>query len=165
MCPDGHLERLGVRIDEFVVTVIRERLRRPDVADLLTASESEDVRRAAAEIRRLRARLAMIEADYDADMIDGRRFKVATEKVTAELTAAEAAQARVAAGGPSALGPLLAADPVAAFDAAPLGIQQAVIRFFMVVRVMKAPPRVHFSSASVEIRDARSGELWSGENP
>jgi hypothetical protein len=37
------------------------------------------------------------------------------------------------------LAPILAADPVAAFDAAPLGIRQAVIRFFVVVRLMPVP--------------------------
>ena len=48
-------------------------------------------------VRRLRARLARIEADYDEDLIDGRQYRVATEKVRAEM---ETAQARLAASAP-----------------------------------------------------------------
>ena len=33
-------------------------------------------------VRGLRGRVALVEADYDAGLIDGRRYKVATEKVS-----------------------------------------------------------------------------------
>jgi site-specific DNA recombinase len=137
-CAAGHFTRSAVPIDEFIVRVLRARLARPDLADLLVAPETDDARQVAAEITSLRTRLARTEADYDADLIDARRYKVKTGKLRAELATAEGAQARLLAG--SGLAPLLTSpDPVAAFDAAPLGTKRAVLEFFMTVRLLPAP--------------------------
>jgi site-specific DNA recombinase len=84
----GHLTRMGASIDTFVRAVIRGRLARPDVADLLAVPDTDGAKLLSVQIAGLRARLGKIEADYDADLIDGRRFAVATEKVQAELTRA-----------------------------------------------------------------------------
>src|SRR5664280_87875 len=120
-CPaGGHITRMGASIDTFVRGVIRARLARPDVADLLAVPDSDAAKALTVQIKGLRARLATIEADYDADLIDGRRYAAATEKVQAELTRAETTRARTA-GGEGLASVLTAADPVAAFDSAPLG--------------------------------------------
>lgn len=125
-CPGGHITRLGESIDTYVTAVIRARLGLPDLAGLLAAPDTDEAKRLAGHIARLRARLGQVEADYDAGLIDGRRYAVATEKVRAELTAAETARAR-SVGGVGLGSVLTAPDPVAAFDRAPLGTQRAVL--------------------------------------
>lgn len=152
-CPAAHVLRSIAPVDRFVLAVLRERLARPDLADVLTAPEDGKARELTAEITRLRARLKKIEADYDAGLIDGRRYKIATEKVTSQLDAARNAQARQAAGSGVA-GTVLAPDPVAAFGAAPLGIKRAVLAFFLTVRLHPAPRGCHFSEDSCEILPA-----------
>lgn len=89
-------------------------------------------------MRRLRARLAAIESDYDAGDIDGRRFKIATEKVQSELDSAVREQARHATGS-GAASLLLSGDPVAAFDASPLMIRRTVVDALCEVRIGRAP--------------------------
>jgi hypothetical protein len=80
---------------------------------------------------------------------------VKTEKITAQLEAARRTQARLSAG--SAVAPTLTApDPVAAFDAAPLGTKRAVLGFFMMVKLAPAPRGRHFDPATAQIE-------WRGE--
>jgi site-specific DNA recombinase len=146
----GHVVRSAASVDAFVLAVLRERLGRPDLAGLLAPPESAESRKAAEEIKALRARLRKTGADYDADLIDGHRYKVKTEKITAQLEAARRTQARLSAG--SAVAPTLTApDPVAAFDAAPLGTKRAVLGFFMTVKLAPAPRGRHFDPDTVEI--------------
>ena len=137
-CPDAHVLRSRRSIDDFVVKLVRARLARPDLADLLPQVDNEEVKRLAGEIGRLEGRIRRIEADYDAELIDGRRYKGATEKASAELAAARAARARLTAPG-AASGVLAADDPVAAFDAAPLMIRRSVIEALVTVRLGPAP--------------------------
>jgi hypothetical protein len=125
-CPNGCLTRSQQHIDKLVIKAIRERLSRSDLADLITPKESNRAKAASEEVKRLNKRLTRIEADYDAGDIDGRRFKVSTEKVKAELTEARLAQTRLSTRS-SAASTLSAADPVAAFDAAPLMIRRSVV--------------------------------------
>jgi DNA invertase Pin-like site-specific DNA recombinase len=130
-CP-SHLTRIAASIDEFVLMVLRERLARPDLADVLRAPDGEKAQALASEIGDLRARLVVVEADYDAGLITGLRFRAATDKIQSRLVRAEAAQLRMMTTSGVA-GLLTAPDPVAAFNAAPLGIQRAVLAFFMTV--------------------------------
>jgi DNA invertase Pin-like site-specific DNA recombinase len=146
----GHIVRSGASIDRYVLEILRERLGRPDLAALLTEPGNEQAAKATAEIKRLRGRLGRIEADYDAELIDGRRYKISTEKTRALLGAAEAAQARLMAGSEVA-GTLRAPDPVAAFDASVLGIQRQVLAFFMTVKLAPAPRGHHFDTDTVII--------------
>ncbi len=133
----GHITRLAASIDAFVTTVIRARLARPDVADLLAVPNTEESKRLAVEITALRKRLAGVESDYDTGLIDGRRYAVAIGKVRAQLDTTETARARVAGG--DALSVVLAApDPAAAFDAAPLGTRRGVVDALVVVKLLPA---------------------------
>lgn len=134
----GHVVRSGPQVDALVLALVRARLARPDLADLLGAvPDDEHVRQVNEDVKRLRGRLVSIEADYDGGLIDGRRYAVATEKVRAELTAAEWARARASGAGLGAV--LSSGDPVAAFDAAPLGVRRSVIDALAVVRLLPAP--------------------------
>jgi site-specific DNA recombinase len=138
-CPQGgHLTRSAIAIDDYVLRVLRERLGRPDLSGLLAAPDGEESRALTAEISSLRARIFRTETDYDSDLIDGHRYKVKMEKLRAQLGAALTARARLAAN--SGVGKLLVTgDPVAAFDAAPLGIKRAVLELFLTVRLLPAP--------------------------
>jgi DNA invertase Pin-like site-specific DNA recombinase len=154
----GHIVRSGASIDRYVLEILRERLARPDLADLLTEPGNEQAAQATADIKRLRGRLKRIEADYDAELIDGARYKIATDKARTLLAAAEAAQARLMAGSEVA-GTLRAPDPVAAFNASALGIQRAVLAFFMTVKLAPAPRGRHFDEDTVIICPGRQTGL------
>lgn len=118
-CPQGgHLTRSAAPIDAFVMDVLRGRLAKPDLAGLLATPGKGEGARIAAEIRRLNGQILKTEADYDADLIDGRRYKVKTSKLRGQLAAAQAAQARLLAGS-GAAATLTAPDPVAAYNGAP----------------------------------------------
>lgn len=150
-CRHAHVNRTRPAIDEYVVAAVRERLGRPDLASLLPAEESDEAKQLGAKVRQLRARRDRIADDYDQGVIDGHRYKVATQKVAAELTAAERAHARVSAAS-GAAGTLYAADPVAAFDAAPLMIRRNVIDALCAVTLYPAPRgRKTFDPGTVDI--------------
>ncbi|MEU4237931.1 recombinase family protein [Actinoplanes sp. NPDC026619] len=133
-CKEAHVNRSRPQVDEFVIKLVRARLARPDLGDLLPKVDNEEVARLNGEIQRLEGRLRQTEEDYDAELIDGRRYKVKTEKINAELAASRSARARLTAPG-AAAEVLAADDPVAAFDGAPLMIRRAVIEALCVVRL------------------------------
>lgn len=150
-CPaGGHITRMGESIDVFVRGVVRARLARPDVADLLAVPDTAAAKALSVRITCLRARLGKIEADYDADLIDGRRYSVATEKVQAELKSAETTRAQLVGG--EGLGSVLTApDPVAAFDSAPLGVQRAALAALAAVTLLPSLRGHKFNPESVRI--------------
>ena len=137
-------------IDDFVIEVICARLARPDAGDLLTPKDSPKPRKSPRSGWPT-YRLAHIEEDYDAGNIDGHRYKVATEKVQAQLTEAQRRQARLSAGR-AAASTLLAANPVLAFETAPLMIRRNVIDALCLVSLEPAPRgRRTFDPESVKI--------------
>lgn len=150
-CSDAHVNRSRGPVEGYVLAVVRERLSRPDLADLVAPDESDEARELTKDATRLRSRLAQVGDDYDADLIDGQRFKIKTEKIRAELSAAESALARVTTGA-GAASILLAPDPVAEFDAAPLMIRRSVLDALCVVRLTSAPRGFRtFDPSTVEI--------------
>ncbi|WP_430297995.1 recombinase family protein [Sinomonas sp. B1-1] len=145
----GHMTRAQGHIDAYVLAAVRARLARPDVADLVTAPAPEDLE-AAERARKARLSIAATEADYDADRIDGHRYKVKTDRLKAELAAAEAAMQRLANPASSVL---LSNDPVAAFDSSPLMIRRTVVDTLCEVLIHPAPRGSRtFDPASVELR-------------
>lgn len=147
-CPDAHVNRSRTPVDRFVVSAVLARLARPDLADLLPQVDSEEVARLNDEVRRLEGRVQKIEQDYDAELIDGRRYKVATEKAAAELSAARAARTRLTAPG-AAAEVLAADDPVAAFGAASLMVRRTTLEAMCVVRL------------AAGVRGRRTFDPWS----
>lgn len=133
--PGAHVNRSQAPVDDYVRKVIAGRLRLPDIADLLAPAETS-MAPMLDEAARLRDRLATIDADYDAALIDGQRYATATAKVRAELTTVERRIAATNTG--SALGTVLSApDPGKAFLDATLMQQRAVIDALAVVRLHK----------------------------
>ena len=137
-CPNGCLTRTRPPIDDVVLRVLRARLASPDLTGLIAPQESTEVKALTNARSALRARLAQIENDYDAGLIDGRRFAEASDKVSRDLKAGDAKLARLTDNS-SAAATLLDPDPVDAFDRSPLMIQRAVIDALCTVAVAPAP--------------------------
>ncbi len=133
VCPNHCVAKAPRQTEQIVEGAVRAVL--AQVGSLALSGRSEDPA-LDARVSELRGRLASIESDYDAGLINGRRFAVATEKVQAEL--AEAERRRRGKTGQAATAAVLsAADPVAAFDASSLAIRRGVIETLMTIRLMK----------------------------
>lgn len=137
-CPHGCVNRTGAPIDDAVTRLVRARLGRSDISRLVNEPSGPEVGDVMREIRILRGKLDKVRDEYMNDLIEARDYKEKKERIQASLDQAEARQARLLAGSEVA-GVLLAADAVKAFDDAPLGVRQSVIRFFMQVTLLPAP--------------------------
>lgn len=151
-CRDGCFRRNGDHVDGYVLAVIRGRLALPDLQQLLVRPTDEaELATLTAERDQLQNRLATVESDYDEGHIDGRRYREAREKVLARLSAVQQRQGRLIASDASS-SVLAAPDPVAAFDAAPLAIQQRMIGMLAEVTLHPSPRgRKAFDPATVTI--------------
>lgn len=151
-CRNGHHSRSGSQVDGFVEAVIVRRLQQPDVAQLLADAGKSD--RAAAlleEAKTLTTRLRNVEADYDDDVIDGRRYAAKRDKITAALAAVERERAALLVGtGPAAV--LAAPSPADAYQAASLMVRRQVIDALVDVVLHPQPPHSKtFDPATVQI--------------
>lgn len=122
----GHVMRSRAQIDAYVIETVRSRLARPDLRNLLPSRDEPRMRAIAAEIEQHRGRITRAQADYDEEIIEGRDMKRIRDKAEAAISALEAERVKLTAGT-SASPVLEAEDPVAAFDAADLATQRAVI--------------------------------------
>lgn len=130
----AHLTVSQELADAVVAGAVRGRLARPDVADLLTVRQGDNSAPLREERETLRLRLRAFEGDYAAGLITGKQLADATARVGASVRAIDERLSRLVGGGP--LETLAnAPDPVAAFDAAPLDVQRAVVDALMVVTV------------------------------
>jgi site-specific DNA recombinase len=154
-CPNSCITRSRAHIDAYVLLVIRKRLAKPDLAGLIEPYDTARARALEAQARALTNRLKRVEADYDADLIDGRRYQLKTAKINADLAEVHRAQAQLSRdrGAASVFG---AADPVTAFDNAPLMIRRKVIDALCTIQLRPAPRgRKTFDPDSVEITPKR----------
>lgn len=145
--------RSGKRIDDYVLAIVRGRLAFPDLRGLLTKPVDESrMAELSAERKDLRHRIVATQADYDNDLIDGLRYKAKIAKIEARLAEIRTEETKLLAQfGPGSV--LAAEDPVAAFDAADLAIQQRVIDSLAVVTLHPAPRGSRtFDPDSVSVR-------------
>jgi hypothetical protein len=135
------MSRSGKPVDELVEAVMMERLSRPDVRDLLKSDDSEvtDLNKQATALRR---RLEMIGNDYDSGLIDGKRYRIASDKVNAELESLER-QIGARSGASAIVGILQAPSPSDEFANASLMRKRAVIETLCTVRLLRCPIGVH----------------------
>ncbi len=135
----NHLSADQAKTDAFVRGVVAERIRDPRIIALLTPAApdlSPDRERRMA----VAASLAQTQADYDNDLIDGARYREKSQKKTAELALIDAKIA--AALQQSVASPVLTApDPGAAFLAAPVDVQRAILAAVVHVEVLPTPYR------------------------
>lgn len=150
-CRRACLIRAVAGIDMVVVETVRLILARPDLTGLLADPDDGKAAELTAQIEALQARIDRTEADYDNDLIDGARYAAKSGKLRAEMSQRLAERARL--HGDSGLAAMVAAaDPVAAFDAAPLGIQRSVINSLVDVRLHRAPRgRKTFDRSTISI--------------
>ncbi|MCM4080422.1 recombinase family protein [Paractinoplanes hotanensis] len=150
-CPACSITRVAEPVDHYVTLVVLERLRRPDLADLL-AAPAADLRPLQEEAKQLRDRRKAVP----------RLFALGT------LTEAEAAETRqiiddrlaeiratfAGAGRKPALGEVLDADDPgqAWLDLGNVRRQQSVLRELMTVRLLPVGPgRKPFDPSTVDI--------------
>ena len=175
-CDGGHVTRTGARIDEFVLAYMTAWLKSDKVGNLDLTPKADEApaepcglmregevcgqRHTAAE--HWRDALARVERDYDNDEIDAQRYKVKRAKIEAALKAADVSLRKTRAGVAFA-SVMSADDPAAAFLAAPLGIQRAIIDEYFHVRLLSAPRgRKGFDPASVRIAPKTAGANTPG---
>lgn len=122
----NHLTISADKTDDYVRRFVAEYIRVPEVA----AALRPDGDALGADRRRrdvLLTSRAQTETDYDADLIDARRYKSKVEKITDELAQIEE---RLTNGvqQSAAEAVLNASDPAAAFMSAQVDIQKGIIR-------------------------------------
>ena len=135
-CRFCRFDRSQAHVDPYVLAFVRARLAEPRIAAEMTRGDADEAEELSRRADDLRARLAAIEADYDAGLIDGRRYATATSKVEEELRQVGVERAR-RIGNSAVAGTLLAPDPVAAFDAESLMVRRAVVDALVSVRLFR----------------------------
>lgn len=131
----------AVKLDDYVIYVVRERLALPDVADLLPR-DRPDLDALREERKTKRRRLDQLAAAWAADdEADPAQLLIASAPIKARI--AEIDKQLAAVGAPGALAALLAADnPVAAWDAIPaeqVDRRQAIVRGLMTITLGPSP--------------------------
>ncbi|MDN8595607.1 recombinase family protein [Corynebacterium sp. P4_F2] len=123
-------------VDDFVLAVIRARLGRDDLADLLPTVDDDEVNAIDDELAELRAKLARVQADYDEELIEARDLKRARNRYEPQIEKLETRRARLA-GASALLDTTGYASPVDAFDNAELAVQRRVINSLCQVRLRR----------------------------
>jgi hypothetical protein len=147
----GHITRQAAVVDDVVLQVIGARLALSDLADLLPVAESGTVNVPAlrAEVHKLRDRLdelAVMLADGD---LDRAGYRTARDRVSGRLEAAEGSLSAATRRSPVAA-LATSTDPAAAFRAADLDAQRAVIRELIEVTITKQATRT-FDPRAIKI--------------
>jgi site-specific DNA recombinase len=149
-CPQCYKTRVADPIDRYVTLVVVERLRRPDLADLLAApAGGVDTAGLSTEAKAIRVRLDALADNIElSEAVLARRERALSDRLS------EIARQQAEAGRGSAAGSLLgAADPGQAWlDLTDTARQQAVVRDLMTVRLLPTGPgRRAFDPATVDI--------------
>lgn len=134
-CPKCGRIRTMEPIDNVVIESIAQRLRQPDVENLLAKpADPSEAERLDQEIQDARARIIVVERDYDNELIDGVRYQIARTKAEGRLTAA--LRDRAALAGPDNLVPILSSpDPAQAFLDADFDTKRSIIDACMWVQI------------------------------
>ena len=135
----AHLTITAEYTDEYVRGVVAELVRDPRV---VAAMHPSDAHLAADREKRtvLAARLESFESDYALGRITGAQLQKATATVNAELAAVDARLAKSLRRS-TASGIIRATDPGAAFLAAPVDVQRAVLATVLTVEVLPSARR------------------------
>lgn len=147
----GHVMRSRTQIDAYVTAVIKARLARPDIADLLPSKDEPRLAVIREEIGKHRAKIARAQRDYDAEVIEGRDLKRVRDAAEVAITQLEGERIRLSAGN-SAGAVLQASDPVTAFTNGDLGTRREVIDALCEVQLVPHPRGVKkFDPETVKI--------------
>lgn len=148
---EGHIMRSREQIDQFVLAIIRERLRRPDLIDTIPSPDEPRIQAVKAQIGTHEARIKRAQSDYNDELIEGYDLKRIREGELAKIERLE--QERRSLTVTVDLGGVLdARDPVKAFDDADLMIKRRVIDFFCTVTLHPHPRgRKTFDPETVQV--------------
>lgn len=157
--PSKHLGRLTAGVDEYVQSLVVERLSRPDLADLLSPDQQDDAADLAVEIASLRGQLDELARLFAQRAITASQLATASTSLQDQLGAAEQ---RLAGSVRDARfdGLIGAADVDAAWEALGLDRQRHVIDALMTVTILPSPKgrrpgwspgRRYFDPATVRI--------------
>ena len=152
----SHLTISADKTDDYVRRFVAEYIRVPEVA---AALRPDDAALAADRRRRsvLVASRDQTEADYDADLIDARRYGAKVQKINDELAVIED---RLTNGvqQTAAESVLNASDPAAAFLSAPVDVQKGIIRAVgLTITIKSANYRgTRWSSDRIDIAPAKA---------
>lgn len=147
----GHVTRSRPHIDDFVLRIIRERLSRPDLRDVIPSRDEPRLLAIQAEITERHGKVRRAQHDYDQEIIEGFDLKRIRKQENAVIADLEVERLRLSVGTDlkAVLG---ASKPVQAFDAADLAIKRRVIDFFVEVRLYHVPRgRKGFDPATVTV--------------
>ncbi|WPB91129.1 recombinase family protein [Streptomyces malaysiensis] len=134
----GHVMRSREQIDDWVLRIIRERLSRPDLRDVMPDQDDPRIAEIDEQIAQHKGKVKRAESDYDAEIIEGFDLKRIRDRENARIDALEAERRKLTAT--VGLSPVLdAKDPVRAFEDADLAIKRRVIDFFVEVRLYPHP--------------------------
>lgn len=152
-CPEGeHTHRLASWIDDYVCDIIEARLQKPKVLGTFQAANDSELEEIESETSELLARLEGYEADYDDGIIDGNRYKTASDKVKEKLSKLELQRAKIV-GGFALESVLDKGNPAEAFKNASLSVRRAVVDRLLSVTVLPGTKGVKaFEPDSVLVR-------------
>ncbi|MFT4189118.1 MAG: recombinase family protein [Aeromicrobium sp.] len=156
-CP-GHLSRSKEDVDAFVEQVVKARLGREDLRELLPRPDADEPRMRAIEeeLTRQRGKVARAQQDYDDELIEAIDLKRVREATRGVIAGLERERLRLTAG--SATSSVIDVDdPVAAYNGADLATRRAVIDVLCRVTLLKNTAGKAFTPDSVRI-DWRGGD-------
>ncbi|PVZ07863.1 DNA invertase Pin-like site-specific DNA recombinase [Actinomycetospora cinnamomea] len=160
-CAEGHhIHRRAAGVDDYVTSIVLERLSRNDARDLLGAHDRADVAALSTKATALRTRLEVLATEFADGTLTSAQLRAATERLRTKL--ADVEQQIADAGQTSALTPLVTAQDVrAVWDELPLSQQRAVIDTLMTVTLQRSGRGARrFTPDTVEI-EWKSGPVTS----
>lgn len=136
-CP-GHLTRSRPPIGDWAVSIVRERLTRPDLLAVLPSKDEPRLTKILAAISSRQGRIKRAQHGYDEETIQGTDLKRIRDRENAAIADLEVERLRLALG--SDLSDVLGdGDPVAAFDRADVTLKRRKINFTVEVCLYPHP--------------------------
>lgn len=136
--PGPHITKDRKQVDDYVLRLIAERLRKANLGQMLAPDRAAETAALEAEAEVLRGRLNGLSVAFANGNIDAEQLSAGSKGLHAKL---DQVQGRIAAGfRESALAGIAEEpDPGAAFLAAPVDRQRAIINALCVVTLLRAP--------------------------
>lgn len=133
----GHVLRARTGVDTFVLEVVKARLARPDLANLLPTVDESRIEQLTEQVERERGRIKRARSDYREELIDGLLYREIKAEAEAEIQRLETERVSLSAS-PTTAAVLTADDPAEAFEHADLATRRAVIDTLAAVRLFPA---------------------------
>lgn len=149
---EGHVNRTGGHIDDYVTKIIAARLAEPDALATGPVADSPQLASVLARIDELHGRVERAQRDYGEELIEAADLKRVRDAARTEIDVLERQRLELSRGTASA--PLLGTDdPAGTFAAADLDARRRIIDALISVTVYPARRgRKGFDPASVSVK-------------